>query len=156
MSKGKEKNLGGRPLIFKSPEDLESVCEEYFDWCDDNPWYRSEAIKSGDRAGEIIKIPTQRPYTLIAMCQHININPDTWYEYEKRDGFSEITTRIHDKIRNQKFEGAAVGAFNANIIARDLGLSDKKELEHSGNISSLSPEERESRINKLKSKLGSA
>lgn len=36
----------------------------------------------------------------------------------------------------QKFEGASVGAFNANIIARDLGLIDKKEVEHAGNINS--------------------
>jgi hypothetical protein len=28
----------------------------------------------------------------------------------------------------QKFEGAASGAFNANIIARDLGLADKTEM----------------------------
>jgi hypothetical protein len=28
----------------------------------------------------------------------------------------------------QKFEGAAVGAFNSNIIARDLGLIDRTEL----------------------------
>ena len=27
-----------------------------------------------------------------------------------------------------KYEGAAVGAFNANIIARDLGLTDRKDL----------------------------
>jgi hypothetical protein len=28
-----------------------------------------------------------------------------------------------------------VGAFNANIIARDLGLSDKVNNEHSGEVS---------------------
>ena len=28
----------------------------------------------------------------------------------------------------QKFAGAAVGLFNANIIARDLGLTDKQEI----------------------------
>ena len=33
-------------------------------------------------------------------------------------------------IRTQKFEGASAGLLNANIIARDLGLSDKTELEH--------------------------
>ena len=28
----------------------------------------------------------------------------------------------------QKFEGATTGKFNANIIARDLGLVDKQKL----------------------------
>jgi hypothetical protein len=29
-----------------------------------------------------------------------------------------------------KFEGAAVGAYNANLIARELGLRDKTEVDH--------------------------
>jgi hypothetical protein len=32
-------------------------------------------------------------------------------------------------IFNQKFSGAAVGAFNANIIARELGLADNQKVE---------------------------
>ena len=42
--------------------------------------------------------------------------------------FSSVITRIEQTIYAQKFEGAAVGSFNANIIARDLGLKDKSEL----------------------------
>lgn len=41
----------------------------------------------------------------------------------------QVTTRIDEIIYKQKFEGAAVGAFNANIIARDLGLADKKDVD---------------------------
>jgi hypothetical protein len=33
----------------------------------------------------------------------------------------------------QKFEGATVGAFNANIIARDLGLKDQTDVTTNGN-----------------------
>ena len=32
----------------------------------------------------------------------------------------------------QKFAGAAVGLFNANIIARDLGLADKQDITTNG------------------------
>ena len=39
-----------------------------------------------------------------------------------------IITRIREAIYQQKFEGASVGAFNANIIARDLGLADKQDV----------------------------
>lgn len=38
---------------------------------------------------------------------------------------------VETTIYTQKFEGAAVGAFNSNIIARDLGLADKKEIDAS-------------------------
>ena len=42
--------------------------------------------------------------------------------------FIEIIRAIDKIMFAQKFEGAASGAFNANIIARDLGLTDKSEL----------------------------
>ena len=40
----------------------------------------------------------------------------------------EVITRIRETAYNQKFTGAAADLLNANIIARDLGLSDKKEM----------------------------
>lgn len=117
----------GRPPLFKTPEELEKVANDYFKWADENPWIKKDAIRGGERAGEIISIPIQRPYTLIAMCHHIGINTDTWYLYEKREEFIAITTQVHNTIRNQKLEGATVGIYNSNIIARELGLSDKQE-----------------------------
>jgi hypothetical protein len=44
----------------------------------------------------------------------------------------------------QKFSGAAVGIFNANIISRDLGLIDKKQIDARhlhANVAPLTPEE---------------
>ncbi len=48
---------------------------------------------------------------------------------EEYKDFFGVYTRISQIIRTQKFEGAAVGLFNANIIARDLGLADKQSSE---------------------------
>ena len=42
--------------------------------------------------------------------------------------FKTITAQIKQIIRTQKFEGASAGFLNANIIARDLGLTDKQEI----------------------------
>ena len=39
-----------------------------------------------------------------------------------------VIARIEGIITTQQFEGACVGAFNANIISRTLGLADKKEI----------------------------
>ena len=38
-----------------------------------------------------------------------------------------IIARIESVIETQQLEGATVGAFNANIIARKLGLAEKQE-----------------------------
>ena len=36
---------------------------------------------------------------------------------------------MEESIETQQFEGACVGAFNANIIARKLGLADTQEVD---------------------------
>lgn len=125
----------GRDKLFETADLLWEVACEYFQWCDDNPWIKNEAIKSGDFAGQIVKVPTSRPYTITALCLYLGVNTKYFSDFKKSlkeddQDFSEVVTRIEETIYSQKFEGAAVGAFNANIIARDLGLSDKKELDH--------------------------
>ena len=64
----------------------------------------------------------------------------------KKD-YMSVITRIEETIYNQKFTGAASGFLNPNIIARDLGLVDKKEVENRDLI--LTPEEREQKIKEL-------
>ena len=122
----------GRDKLFASPELLWDAACDYFQWCDENPWVKSEAIKSGDLAGTIVRIPTARPYTLTGLCLYLDCNSKYFTEFEANlkesdKDFSEVITRIRETIYSQKFEGAAVGAFNANIISRDLGLADKQE-----------------------------
>lgn len=124
----------GRDKEYETPEVMWEEIAGYFQWCDDNPWMKNEAVKSGDLAGQIISIPTARPYTIGGLCIYLGISQDAWKDYCKRKDFIGITTHAEEAIRTQKFEGAAVGAFNANIIARDLGLSEKNDLNHSGGI----------------------
>lgn len=128
----------GRDKLFESPELLwESACE-YFEWCDENPLYEEviEKVKVNGTGDELRReqMPKMRPYTMQGLCGYLNCNTDYFNQFEKEltkenKGFSEVITRIRETIYQQKFEGASVGFFNANIIARDLGLADKKEVE---------------------------
>ena len=43
--------------------------------------------------------------------------------------FSEVRDNIKRVIFTQKFEGASAGLLNSSIIARELGLADKKEID---------------------------
>jgi hypothetical protein len=47
-----------------------------------------------------------------------------------------IVSRIKNEIFSHNFKYASIGAFKENLIARQLGLSDKAEskIEHTGNI----------------------
>lgn len=112
----------GRDKIFKSPELLWEACCEYFEATDARKWVKTEfngkdAIKC--------EVPTETPYTWTGLYLFLDIDHSTWQLYEKREEFIAITSRVRNIIFTQKFEGAAVGAFNAQIISRDLGLTEK-------------------------------
>lgn len=120
----------GRDKLFASPELLWEAACEYFTWCDENPWTRQEWV--GKDAYEVQRnLP--RPYTIQGLCLYLDANVQYFNDFERGlkekpdQGFSTIISRIRETIFTQKYEGAAVGIFNHNIIARDLGLVDKSE-----------------------------
>jgi hypothetical protein len=120
----------GADKILSSPQELWTAAEEYFEWCDNNPWYKKEAIKSGDMCGDLIDVPIARPYTLKGLCLFLNIEEQTLNNYAQKAGYEDffgVVANIKATCYTQKFEGAAVGAYNANIIARDLGLKEHTE-----------------------------
>lgn len=118
----KARSKHGRDKVFSTPCILWEAGCEYFQWCDDNKW-------DGEKV---------RPYTIEGLCIFLGINSRTFRNYQSKDEYKDfipILSTIEDIIRTQKFEGAAVGAFNSNIIARDLGLKDETSIEHKGGIS---------------------
>jgi hypothetical protein len=131
----------GRDRLFETPELMEEAINEYFQWCIDNPFYKSEAktVNIGDYQSEIkiAELPVMRPFTIQGLCGYLDCNVVYFNQFEaslsgKTDelskGFSKVITRARDVIYRQKFEGAASGFFNANIIARDLGLKDESNV----------------------------
>ena len=121
----------GRGKTFETPEALWEVAKNYFQWCDDNPWQKNEAIKSGEWAGKIYQIPTQRPYSISGFLLFAGVGRNYWTQFKQRkniEEFEEVIERIEMVIETQQFEGAAVGAFNVNIIMRKLGLNEQQEI----------------------------
>lgn len=126
----------GRDTLFATPELLWDAACEYFDWCDNNPWSVIKNKTKGKKK-EKEESPTQRPYTLTGFLLYCGANTGYWSEFKSynHNDFSEVISRIETIIETQQFEGAAVGAFNANIISRKLGLSDKQEVSGKNEIS---------------------
>lgn len=134
----------GRDKIFATPNLMWKAACEYFEWCDSNPLIEID-FKGKDAYK--VEIPRMRPYTLHGLCLYIGCNTKYFNDFD--DGikgnkddlskdFSEVITRIRETIYHQKFSGAAAGFLNPNIIARDLGLSDKKELKQEINVPIIS------------------
>lgn len=136
------RNKHGRDFKY-TPDKFWDEGVKYFEWMQDRVWNKKDPIKSGDLAGTLIDIPTQTPMSITSFCLFADIDENTFYRYEKEDGYEDfwaITKAIKAIIESQQFEGATVGAFNPNIIARKLGLTEKTEQKVTGNIH-LSDEE---------------
>lgn len=124
----------GRDKLFASPELLWEAATEYFEWCDENPLIEIDFKgKDADR----VELPKMRAYTLHGLCLYLDCNTQYFKNFRAQDrvnaeDFSTVLTRIEETLYNQKFTGAAAGFLNPNIIARDLGLTDKKEMDHKG------------------------
>lgn len=120
----------GRSKIFESPEQFKDAAYEYFDHADKNPWLKNEVVKSGENAGQLLPVPTQKPYSIKALCIFIGITEKTFNNYEKDEkyqDFFQVFSHVRDIIEDQQMEGATVGAYNANIVSRRLGLVDKTD-----------------------------
>lgn len=131
----KQRAKHGRSKIFSSPNKLWTAATEYFQWSDDNPLQEQKAFSY---QGNITKteITKMRAYTISGLSIFLGVTRN--YLSDMRDGlkletkqgrdFSRIINLIEEVIFTQKFEGAAADLLNANIIARDLGLADKRDV----------------------------
>lgn len=117
------RSKAGRPRAFETADDLIAAAEAYFAWAEANPIFEVKAFSTG----VMLRVPHPRPLTQKAMCLFLGITERTFQSY--RDQYEEACEYIDSVIYDNKYTGAAVGMFNPSIIARDLGLADKKDVE---------------------------
>lgn len=130
----------GREKNFSSPEALWAACVEYFEHNHANPL--EEAIVYQGELNEKQAKPLMRAMTIDALCLYLECDLKTWRNYRCQEGYEEyfpVVEKAEMVIRAQKFEGAAAGLLNPNIIARDLGLKDTQEHDHKSTDGSMSP-----------------
>ena len=138
----------GRDKILKTPEIMWEAAKQYFEWVENNPLTE---YKVTQYQGEVVTmpVPKMRAMTISGLCLFLDISTQTWHDYCKREDFIDVTSKIDRVIRDQKFSGAASDMLNANIIARDLGLTDKKEVDNKHSFGDLSDTELDARIKAL-------
>lgn len=121
----------GRDKLFKTPDLLMEAATEYFQYCNTTPILKEDYV--GGFATRVFR-ELPRPYTLAGLCIYVGASRSWWNEFKKTANadFLEVISLIDEMIYNQKFEGATAGVFNANIISRDLGLVDKKDMTTDG------------------------
>ena len=127
----KMRETHGRNPIFETPEQLWVAACEYFQWVENNPLLEEKIFHA---QGIITKdtVTKMRAMTISGLCIFLDIDRTTWENYRNNQDFFRITKEVEEIIYNQKFTGAAADLLNPNIIARELGLADKQQNEHTG------------------------
>jgi hypothetical protein len=128
----------GRDKLFATPKLLWEAACEYFEWCENTPLLE---MKGFAFQGKITKeeFPKMRAMTLSQLCFYLNCSDSYFRTFkstlkEKDEDFLTVIHEIESIIYNQKFQGAAADLLDSNIIARDLGLSDKSDVKVQGDV----------------------
>ena len=131
----KQRSKHGRDKLFESPDILWEEAQKCFEWCDLNPLVEYD-YKGKD--ADKVTYDKMRAYTWEGLELYLGITSLRDYKNnENYKDFQQVITRIGKIIYTQKFEGAAAGFLNPNIIARDLGLRDDKKIEVDGTLSGI-------------------
>jgi len=122
----------GAPRRYEGPEQLAADVAEYFkeienDRLEEEVMWCSNGVVTKD----VKKLP--RAMTLGSLWLHLGIDSTTWAAWRiNRPDLSSVIIHTEQAIREQKFEGAAAGIFNPNIIAREIGLREVTSTELTG------------------------
>ena len=119
-----------------TPEMLWKLACLYFRDAHNDTIIKRDYIRSGEKAGQVVEIKVQRPFShcglemfieahgIVARISDFRTNKDGKYPE-----FRDVTERIDAIIRQDKFDGAAVGNYNAALITRDLGLAENLQAQ---------------------------
>lgn len=134
-----KQNLGC-PQKYEDPRELWSAVEDYMEYTSERYVEREDYVGK-----DAIKVQrkTAVPFTKESFCLFLGITTHTFDNYRDRhkttEGKSEkerqidelfftICSFIEDTIFAQQYEGAATFKYNANLVARKLGIADKREV----------------------------
>ena len=153
-----EKNLGGQPPFYSSPEEYEKKILEYIKECEGEPLKDSEGNPLLDKYGNVVT--NGKKPTVSGLAYFLGFaSRQSMYDYEKREGFSYIVSRSKLWIESSyesDLRTPGISPAGPQFALKNMGWSDKTELEHSGSIETenLTPEERLAKIKELNKKLG--
>lgn len=135
----------GRSRTFETPDDLRDACLEYLEWADHNPLIEEKHFCA---QGQIFTAELKKPraVTIVGLCLHLGIHRHTWQNYRISEEFDLVCDEIEDRMKQYKFENAVAGLMNPTLIARDIGLVDKQEIDLSSKDGTMSPKEQSAAV----------
>ena len=107
--------LEGRPPKYSDPIEFEAAVNRYFDECDN-----TTIIKQVVQKGEIIPVPTPKPYTMAGLARALEIDRRTLNNYKANDNLFPIISRARERIHEQNVTFALLGIHDSRIANLNL------------------------------------
>ena len=102
-------NPVGRPLKYKTVEEMQKVIDEYFNWCDN----RTKKIYDEKKGAEYM-ISDPAPYTMSGLANRLDMDRRTLLDYSNRDEFlptiKRARERVHEDVETRLMDKAPTGA----------------------------------------------
>jgi hypothetical protein len=123
----------GKHKYIETPEKLWEMFEAYENTYKKNPRVIDKALQSGKVVQEKLRVPlTYEGFETFCYEQGVTVDSLLWYNVGEFDAFVSIVTRIKEEIRNDQVEGALVGQYQQNIVARLNNLTEKTDVTSNG------------------------
>jgi len=119
-------HAGGRPVLYKTVEELQKIVDEYFEWCD------SRLVQGYDeKENKQFAYISPAPYTMSGLARRLGMCRKSLINYENKDEFlhaiKEAREKVHEDVETRLMEKAPTGAiFN---LKNNFDWKDKTETD---------------------------
>lgn len=122
----------GRPAEYKDPQEFADKVAEYFEFVKGDYHYECRTDDEGKEYDHKVYDRDPEPVTITGLCLYLGFESrQSFYDYEKRPGFSYIIKRSRMMVENY-YEKTAQSARQQtfHIFAlKNMGWSDKTEID---------------------------
>ncbi|EXZ98267.1 DNA-packaging protein [Bacteroides fragilis] len=131
------RRLGRGPSATYTPAELQQRAVDYCEFMRRKVWNRVDVLKGGMTAGMLYEVPTACPLDLKSFLLFAGFGVRRWQQYRSDEAYADVCEWIEMLIETQNFEGAAVGVYNANLIARRHRIAEKTETDATLHIEAI-------------------
>lgn len=109
---------GGRPLLFKTPEELQNKIDQYFK--QKRKITKAVATKNGQ-----VDLKIDAPATWEGLAEFLGCDVTTIRNYKLRDKFFKPISCARNRIQQDWIENGLLGIYNPKLVTSILPSSDK-------------------------------
>lgn len=119
---------------FQTAQELWDACMGYLKHVEDNP-HHAPKLSTFEGQATVANEPRPRVPSLYGLYAYLGIHQKTWQRWKMPDtntyraDLEPVMLTVEELIKDWKFSYGATGLANANLMARDLGLGEKVEMD---------------------------